>query len=296
MSQTLTHPMESFCDNATRKKTKNIHLTDAFCLSSNENIPGYLRSSSNKSNYEIIWIKDGAGSFTINSQKYHIQKDVVYCLSPFLAKDFQEANVIEGYYISVSEDFVTGVISDHQSSVLQALVNGASNLLILELVKENRAEMEEVLLKMRHEYGKDLSLKMNILTCLFKIFAFYMSRNIDLVKTNNADKRDTELVRNYLRLIRRHIITNKFVAEYAIQLCVTPQYLNRVVKKISGQTASHHIQQVIIQEAKKQFLQPNTTMKQIAYSLGFEDVSHFSKFFKNAAGYNFSTFKKGFPG
>jgi AraC family transcriptional activator of pobA len=33
-------------------------------------------------------------------------------------------------------------------------------------------------------------------------------------------------------------------------------------------------------------------MKEVAFQLGFEDVAHFSKFFKTVCGKNFSTYKK----
>jgi len=35
------------------------------------------------------------------------------------------------------------------------------------------------------------------------------------------------------------------------------------------------------------------SMKEIAYHLGFDNLAHFSKFFKNNCGVNFTAFKKG---
>jgi len=34
------------------------------------------------------------------------------------------------------------------------------------------------------------------------------------------------------------------------------------------------------------------SLKEVAYYLGFDDTSHFSKFFKNKSGINFTDFKK----
>ena len=83
------------------------------------------------------------------------------------------------------------------------------------------------------------------------------------------------------------------VSDYAGQLYVTPNYLNRTVKKITGFTASHHIQQHIITEAKRQAMFSLSSMKEIAYSLGFDNLAHFSKFFKTNSGMSFRDFKKG---
>ena len=86
--------------------------------------------------------------------------------------------------------------------------------------------------------------------------------------------------------------TMKQVAEYANELSVTPSYLTEVVKRISGYSASYHIQQRMVQEAKRLAIYDDANMKMVAYALGFDDLSHFSRFFKNAAGINFSQFKK----
>jgi AraC family transcriptional activator of pobA len=68
--------------------------------------------------------------------------------------------------------------------------------------------------------------------------------------------------------------------------------LNRTLKKTTGYTASHHIQQQIILEAKRQAMYLSTSMKQTAYYLGFDNLAHFSKYFKQNCGMNFTDFKK----
>ena len=45
-------------------------------------------------------------------------------------------------------------------------------------------------------------------------------------------------------------------------------------------------------EAKRQAAYSSLTMKEIAYQLGFDDIAHFSKFFKNVSGSSFTDFKK----
>ena len=84
----------------------------------------------------------------------------------------------------------------------------------------------------------------------------------------------------------------KMVADYAAELFITPNYLNGIIKKITGFSAGYHIRQRVVLEAKRLGRYSDAGMKEIAYSLGFEDSSHFSKFFKAVAGMNFSDFKK----
>ena len=121
----------------------------------------------------------------------------------------------------------------------------------------------------------------------------HFSRKLQVGNDEIAYTKDAELVRNFKTLLKKWFITKKLVADYASELCVTPNYLNRTVKKITGFTASHHIQQYIILEAKRQAIHSNVSMKEIAYFLGFDNLAHFSKFFKNNSGMNFTSFKKG---
>ena len=82
------------------------------------------------------------------------------------------------------------------------------------------------------------------------------------------------------------------VADYACQLFITPNYLNEIVKKTTDYSAGYHIRQRIALEAKRQAMYSPLSIKEVAYYLGFTDTAHFSKFFKNTTGKNFSDFKK----
>ena len=82
------------------------------------------------------------------------------------------------------------------------------------------------------------------------------------------------------------------VSDYAGELFISPSYLNEIVKRISGFTASHHIQQRIVLEAKRLAIYSGSSMKEIAYLLGFEDIAYFSKYFKTFSGTNFRDFKR----
>ena len=73
---------------------------------------------------------------------------------------------------------------------------------------------------------------------------------------------------------------------------MAPNYLNTMAKRVSGFTARHHIQQRIVVEAKRQASWEGISLKEIAYRLGFDNPSHFSKFFKKTSGINFSEFKR----
>jgi AraC family transcriptional activator of pobA len=81
-----------------------------------------------------------------------------------------------------------------------------------------------------------------------------------------------------------NIRTIKSPSGYASRLNVSQSYLNESVKRITGFPVTYWIQQEVLLEAKRLLYHSELNVKQIAYELGYEDPSYFSRFFGRAAG------------
>lgn len=68
--------------------------------------------------------------------------------------------------------------------------------------------------------------------------------------------------------------------EYADRLAIHVNHLNKVLKENTGKTTTEIISSRIIQEGKILLKQTDWSISEIAYSLGFEELAHFSNFFK----------------
>ncbi|GAB3264542.1 response regulator transcription factor [Larkinella harenae] len=68
--------------------------------------------------------------------------------------------------------------------------------------------------------------------------------------------------------------------DFADRLAVHVNHLNKVLKENTGKTTTDLIGRRIVQEAKILLKQTDWNISEIAYSLGFEEVAHFSNFFK----------------
>jgi AraC-like DNA-binding protein len=67
---------------------------------------------------------------------------------------------------------------------------------------------------------------------------------------------------------------------YADRLSVHVNHLNKVLKEHTGRTTTDLIRGRVAQEAKILLKQTDWNVSEIAYSLGFDEVAHFSNFFK----------------
>ncbi|WP_299624500.1 helix-turn-helix transcriptional regulator [uncultured Tenacibaculum sp.] len=84
------------------------------------------------------------------------------------------------------------------------------------------------------------------------------------------------------------------VQSMAEKLFVSPNYLTSVLKHLTGQNTQQHIQNSTIKKAKEELTITNFSVSEIAYKLGFEYPSSFTKLFKNKTDMTPSEFRRRF--
>jgi AraC family transcriptional activator of pobA len=82
------------------------------------------------------------------------------------------------------------------------------------------------------------------------------------------------------------------VNDMAERLNISAGYLSDVLKQESGKTALEHIHIYLIAEAKNKLVGGDKSVSEIAYALGFENLSYFSRLFKKEVGMSPNLFKK----
>ena len=70
----------------------------------------------------------------------------------------------------------------------------------------------------------------------------------------------------------------------ASELCLSSNYFGDLIKKETGKTAQEHIQLKLIGMAKEMVLNPERSISEIAYELGFQYPQHFTRLFKKVTG------------
>jgi AraC-like DNA-binding protein len=243
--------------------------------------------------YEMIWLIKGQGTLYTDMQEYTIENNTVFYLKPNQAHQFQTQSEMEGFVFSFTDSFFSVGEYDFDMACQASLGQLFTERRIIRIAYEMEEDMKEIVLKMIKEFGNQYSNRMELLKRYFKIFLIYLTRTLDENFQSTEQSRETELVKSFMELLDKNFKEKKMVAEYAAQLLVTPNYLNRIVKKITGFSAGHHIRQRVVLEAKRMGHYSDAGMKEIAYNLGFLDSAHFSRFFKTFGGINFSDFKRG---
>lgn len=133
-----------------------------------------------------------------------------------------------------------------------------------------------------------------LLPSLLKVLLVYISRHFENAPKQADNSCEGILYSAFMTLMEEKSFERKPVTAYARQLSVSITTLNHAIKSTSGFTASHHIQQRIITKAKQAAIASQASMKEVAYELGFQDIAHFSKYFRVNTGMTFTDYKRNF--
>lgn len=253
--------------------------------------PTLNEKSQRSDRFEIIWVRKGGGILRTDHHSHMIEANTVYCIPPGYIRSLQLNDESIGHYVSFIPEYVN--LTENYNVIFSWLEKAdiSAKLPVFQIDKGLTSDIEAIVTQIQKEYLEYCQGRPEIIKGLLNIFLLYLSLKTKKT-TDYLPNRESELTRRFMVMLKKYYAERKMVCEYASELNVTPGYLNSVVKKVSGNTASHHIQQKIILETKRLAIYENTSMKEIAYKMGFDNLAHFSKFFKNNCGLSFTDFKK----
>jgi len=238
---------------------------------------------------EIIWTVTGDSFLTVDMQTYSPQGDQVFCIMPHQRHQFSMNADAQGYIIRFNELFLHEYNAVYHADLMLVLTQ-SSNIHYSQDVVE---EMQTIMDKLIREYSGQQIYSSEILSRYLNILFIHMTRESRQQPIPaNQQSNNTRQAKRFIQLVDEHFKAHKKVSEFAEIMCVTPSYLNETIKKATGYTAGHHIRQRVILEAKRYAAYSDSSMKEVAWDLGFSDICYFSKLFKKETGYTFSEFKK----
>jgi AraC-like DNA-binding protein len=241
---------------------------------------------------QIVWFSKGAGHYCIDMERYPLAANTLFVVPAGCMQQLRASQEISGWVLSFDPDFLHLPAARAWTHFYKEMIARFPRVIMLRL-KDAGTEgiLMNVLREMIRECREPQRLQGEALSGLLHIFLIYVQRLATPVPFQPTSNKKVDLFNSFYSRLEKNFLTKRSVAEYASELSVTPNYLSDVVKRVSGHSANHHIQQRMVLEAKRLAMYSEENMKLIAYKLGFDDLSHFSKFFKNAAGINFSDFR-----
>ncbi|WP_375436084.1 helix-turn-helix domain-containing protein [uncultured Hymenobacter sp.] len=200
----------------------------------------------------------------------------------WLPQDLEQA----GYFCIFTEEFM---LPSRGGVILEELpVFQPGGCPVLEITSTEYGAVEAIFQKMAQEITSGYAYKYDLLRAyLHELIHFGQKLQPvpALPPAHNASARVTALFgelleRQFPLATPQQQLRLRTAKDYADQLAVHVNHLNRVLKETTGHTTSTLIGGRVAQEAKMLLKQTNWTVSEIADSLGFADVAHFCNFFK----------------
>lgn len=156
---------------------------------------------------------------------------------------------------------------------------------------------QHMLLKMREIIGylhSDHIYKKEVLRMLYSIFILDLQNaQNSAIEHRQIPQRVEEIFIGFIRLLPTHFAEHHDIGFYADQLHISPVYLSRVVRQVTGRTVIDYINQMLMIEASFLLRMSPMSITQIADHLHFADTPSFSKFFSRMNGMSPKEYRKG---
>jgi len=235
--------------------------------------------------YYKIMLVNGAGKVHYADKVVQIQKQALSFSNPGLPYKWENTeNIRSGVFCIFNKEFFHQFGDLNQYTVFQPSGNH-----IFELSDEQVKKVKGLYESMFEEIESDYAYKYDVLRNLvFELvhFAMKMQPMTKIGKQEvNASQRISTL---FLELLERqfpidddhHKINLRSASEFADQLNIHVNHLNRAVKETTNKTTTQIINERVLQESKILLKHAKWDVSEIAYALDFKEATHFSNFFK----------------
>lgn len=159
---------------------------------------------------------------------------------------------------------------------------------VFEITDEEAEEIDEIFQKIKKEIGSDYKFKYSLIRN-YVLELIHLGQKLQPATTLHATQNaSTRILSLFVELLERQFpiespsqkLQLRSAKEYAERLSIHVNHLNKVLKENTGKTTSELIGNRILNESKVLLKQTDWSISEIAYALGFEEVAHFSNFFK----------------
>ncbi len=257
---------------------KNLHKSDSFTKN---------KMPYNRRTYYKVSLIIGKNKVEYADREVDIKEFAILFATPKIPYKYTPLDSEQaGHFCVFTNDFITktnsGIIIDDLP------IFKVNSDFIYEIDAKQAEQFETIFNKMHIEITTDYVHKYDLLRNYLIELIHQGQKLKPIVPTKNGINAATRISTLFIELLERQfpiesshqVLKLRTAKDYADTLQVHINHLNKVLKEITGKTTSEIISSRIVQESKFLMKQTTWNISEIAFSLGFEEVAHFSNFFK----------------
>ncbi len=267
------------------------HLPEFLHSDPFDNYTGHVHSF-----YEILWFQGGGGTHRVDFEDYPLEDNTLFFLAPGQVHHFVEGPEPRGVLIQFCSDFMRGEQADEdiflkydvfnaQSSPLCRIGSGEVERRLLALVGAMEDEVAQ-----RRAFGH-----VDMLRSLVRQFLILVYRHGERRASPHLDalRPSHRLFAQFRQRVEHDFTRCHEVGAYARALNVSARTLSNSVSECAGVSPLTLINNRIVLEARRLLRHSPLMVKEVAQRLGYDDTSHFIKFFRRRTGVSPMDYRNG---
>lgn len=241
----------------------------------------------NRRTYYKISLINGQNKVEYADKIIEIEECAILFASPRVPYNYNsQCSTQSGHFCVFTKDFLPlnkiGAEIDHLP------VFSPQSDFVFRISTAQYRQFEAIFLKMHEEINSDYAYKYDLLRNYVMELIHSGQKLKPILPLQNAKTAASRTTTLFIELLERQfpientgqLLKLRTPADFAGILGVHVNHLNRVLKETTGKTTGEIIGSRIFQEARILLLQTQWNISEIAFTLGFEEVAHFSNFFK----------------
>lgn len=236
--------------------------------------------------YTIFVLIDGEAVITINDKEIVLSQQSVIRMTHMQNTEFIKCtNELDGYFLFCETNFYNNILENdpNMRDVFQRNILDSS--LYFDVTEAKISELLGIIMQVEKTINQPHLYKKEMLSFLVHLAQMHINELIDSASNELHDMKHKE---NIFKIFI-HLASNNFKKErqinfYADRMNITPTYLSRIVREVSGNTVCGYLQSFLYSEACKMLKMTDKTIGEISTELKFNDQSAFTKFFKQKSG------------
>lgn len=196
----------------------------------------------------------------------------------------------KGLFCIFNEQFVQ--TEEKNGSLANAPLFKVTGDKVFFLNDEQVSKVLDIYTQMQAEIDSDYIGKLDVLRSYLHLLVHTAMKMQDANRYESNTNAAQRIVELFMELLERQFpidypsvtLSLRTPADYANRLSIHINHLNKVVKETTGKTTSELIAERIIKESTQYLLHTNLSVSEIAFCLGFETTSYFSKFYRKHTG------------
>lgn len=251
--------------------------------------------------YLAFFCIEGHFELEINLKRFSVRENSLFLYTPGnivrvanISKE--EKEMVHFIVVAISSDLMSSTRFDFNKLYDESLHLLENPSVVL---SEQEKELCKSYLSLINEVSelKIPNTKESVSSLISSIFylmgALWGNRVTEAIKKQDEGSiRSKAIFESFLKLVRDYHTKERNLSFYADKLFLTPKYLSKLIKSVSGKSAHEWIDSFVILEAKNLLKYSDMSIKSIVYELNFPNQTTFYRFFKTKTGMTPSEYRK----